>query len=605
MTEKEKQDRRLAFWQGRFERALLVYSPELEAMDRRERLYHGTDEIEPMFSGDERSRTPLVRNVIAENIESCINPTIPSPKVTAEREEDAALAEMIENMLYCELERLPVEELNDIDERLCPIHGSSFYQVEWDGEAGRISLTQLTARMVIPQCAVTSSVEDMEYYFLRIPRTKGYIARVFGVDVSEECEQYPDIRGEGESSDEDMVSQIYAYYKNDRGGVGVISWVGDTLILDDEDYYRPKVRECGECGAHTHSEVCEYCGTKTKECAAEYEEYFTSIEVSGERIGGEYGGTEAPAPDLQGENGMAATVPEPVRVSVYTPGCFTLVQRHNISCYGSFLGESDVDKMQTQQNVLNRLSAKMLKKNLGGGTVLSLPDDADITVEDTDGGSLRIIRPRDAASAQLIRTFTLEGDISADMALYHEAYEEARQLVGVTDSLQGRRDEAAQSGAAKRSSAEQSQGRLESRRIMKKAAWAKIYELIFRLMLAYSRKSASPHTNELGEVEYTEFDRSAFLYRREDGTLGYNDRFVFSCDDTAPLGRDRSAMWSEAAANFSRGAYGNPASLDALLLLWEVLETFNYPSAGLVRESLERRAKRTEEGIGSGGEVSI
>lgn len=605
MTEKEKKNARLNYWRERFERALLAYSPELEAMDRRERLYRGTDEIEPMFSGDERTRTPLLRNVIAENIESCINPSIPSPKVTAEREEDAHLAEMIENMLYSELERLPSEELNDLDERLCPIHGSSFYQVEWDGAEKKIILTQLGARMVIPQSAVTSSVGDMEYYFLRIPRTKGYIRRTYGIDVSEESEQYPEIRGEGEVSDEEMVSQIYAYYKNDRGSVGVISWVGDTLIFDDEDYYAKKIRVCSGCGAHTHSSVCEYCGSSTKEQAAEYEEYFTPIEAAGEQITPEYAIGGAGLLDGQGENGLAATVPEPVRVSAYVPRCFTLVQRKNISLYGSFLGESDVDRMQTQQNVLNRLSAKMLKKNLGGGTVLSLPDDADITVEDTDGRSLRIIRPRDAASAQLIRTFTLEGDISADMALYREAYEEARQLVGVTDALQGRRDETAQSGLAKRIAAEQSQGRLESRRIMKKAAWAKIYELMFILKLAYSDASPILRRKDTGEVEYSEFDRKAFLYRREDGILGYNDRFIFSCDDSAPLGRDRSAMWSEAAANFSRGAYGNPATPEALELLWEVLETFNYPSAGLVRESLARNRREQTNTLPAGEEVKL
>lgn len=590
MTEKEKQKQRLETWQERFESALLQYSGELEAMDRREALYRGSDEILPLFSGDEKQKTPLLRNVIAENIESCINPSIPAPKVSAMREEDTYLAKMIEDMLWGELERLPVEEINDLDERLCPIHGSSFFHIEWDGVAGEVVITQLGARMVIPQGAVTSSVDDMEYYFLRIPRTKGYIRRQFGIDVTEVDEQYPEIRGEGAASSEDMVTQIYAYYKNDRGGVGVISWVGDSILIDDEEYELPKERICSECGAAAgpNEQKCSACGGKVKERAAEYESLYIPTEIDGHSYEPEY----APGTlslDGQGENGMAATVPEPVRIPVYRPDIFMLVQRKNISRFGSFLGESDVDKMQTQQNVINRLAAKMLKKNLGGGTVLSLPDDADITVEDTEGGAMRVIRPRDAASASLIRTFTLEGDISADLALYQEAYEEARQLIGVTDSLQGRRDETALSGVAKQISAAQSQGRLESKRIMKKAAWARIYELIFKLKLAYSRPREMPRINAVGETEYCEFDRMAFLRRGEDGGLYYNDRFIFSCDDDAPLGRDRSAMWSEAAANFARGAYGDVHSPEALLLLWEVLETFHYPSAGMVRESIERR----------------
>ena len=388
-----------------------------------------------------------------------------------------------------------------------------------------------------------------------------------------------------------------------------MSWVGDSVIIDDEEYELPKQRACTECGAVAGAgeERCSVCGGRVEERVAEYESIYVPTEIDGLTLEPEY----APGTlslDGQGENGMAATVPEPVRIGVYRPDAFMLVQRKNISVFGSFLGESDVDKMQTQQNVLNRLAAKMLKKNLGGGTVLSLPDDADITVEDTDGGAMRVIRPRDAASASLIRTFTLEGDISADLALYQEAYEEARQLIGVTDSLQGRRDRTAISGVAKQISAAQSQGRLKSKRIMKNAAWSRIYELIFKLKLAYSRPSEMPRSNAVGETEYVEFDRMAFLRRGEDGQLYYNDRFIFSCDDEAPLGCDRSAMWSEAAANFTRGAYGDPHTPEALLLLWEVLETFHYPSAGMVRESIERRIseQRAEpQPISDGGEVIV
>jgi hypothetical protein len=214
--------------------------------------------------------------------------------------------------------------------------------------------------------------------------------------------------------------------------------------------------------------------------------------------------------------------------------------------------------------------------------VLSLPDDADVTVEDTEGGDLRVIRPRDAASASLIRTFTLEGDISQDMALYREAYEESRQQIGVTDSLQGRADDTAASGVAKRFAVAQSEGRFESKRIMKKAAWAKIYELIFRLTLAFSEDGS--------------FDRTAFLERGEDGELCWRDRFVFSCNDDAPMSSERASMWREAADNLARGAYGDPRSDEALLLYWSVLESYRYPSAGMVRETLERqkRARETE-----------
>ena len=596
MKQKEKDTLTLAEWQGRFERSLVSYAPILEEMDRRERLWRGDGCVEPLFDGECESRTPLVRNVIAENIESAINPSVPSPKVTAMSEEDSGLARMIEDMLTCELGRLGAEELNDLDERICPVQGSSFYNVEWDGAQGRAAVTLISPRMVIPQDGVTGSIEDMEYYFLRIPQTRSYIRSRWGVELSDESERYPEIRGEGAVPSSELVTQIFAYYKNARGGVGVVSWVGDTLIFADDDYRVKKRRVCADCGRHLpEGEHCPDCGGSAVSSSEEEELVYVPVSVEGEEV--------SPIYSADGEI-MSA---QPVRLPVYRVEGYPLIQRRNISVYGSFLGDSDVDKMASQQNVLNRLSAKMLKKSLGGGTVLSLPDDADITAEDTEGGELRIIRPRDAAAASLIRTFTLEGDISQDMALYSEAYEEARQQIGVTDSMQGRRDSTAQSGVAKQFTAAQSEGRFESKRVMKKAAWARIYEQIFRLNLAFSHGSRPISVRgEGGETRWGEFDRMRFVERREDGTLGYNDRFIFSCDDDTPLARNRSAMWREAAENLTRGAYGNPASDEALLLYWRVLESYNYPSAGMAREEIERRMRASAPSeIPYGEEVKV
>ena len=589
MTEKEKQRSRLESWQERFAASLLAYSPVLEEMDRRERLYRGSDLVEPMFDGDRQERTPLLRNVIAENIESAINASVPYPKVSAVREEDAPLAEMIEDMLLWELGRMNAEELNDMDERICPVHGASFFNVEWDGERGRAVVSQLSPKAVIPQDGVTGSVEEMEYYFLRIPQTRGYIKKSWGVELPSETEQYPDVRGEGAVAADDLVTQIFAYYKNERGGVGVISWVGDTLIFEDDDYTARKTLACPECERVLPSGgKCPECGASAVNRSTGFEAVYTPIEVGGEVILPEYSDAASlDSSEFEGEEG--ATV-EPLKIPVYRVGSYSLVARKNISVLGQFLGESDVDKMATQQNVLNRLSMKMLKKSLGGGTVISLPDDADITVEDTDGGDLRIIRPRDAASASLIRTFTLEGDISQDMALYREAYEESRQQIGVTDSLQGRADDTAASGVAKKFAAAQSEGRFESKRIMKKAAWAKIYELIFKLNLAFSDgDNPTPVKGSGGDVRWGHFDRMAFLERGEDGQMRWCDRFIFSCDDDAPMSSERASMWREAADNLARGAYGDPRSEEALLLYWSVLESYHYPSAGMVREALERQ----------------
>lgn len=573
MTKEEKQKQRLELWQSRLSRALCAYSAELEAMDGRVRLFRGDNTVSAVFEGDSDTVTPLVRNVIAENIESCINSSVPAPKVTALRSSDAHLARIIEQMLYAEIDRLPAEELNDTDERLCPIHGASFFHVEWDSAEGEVELSQLGANMVIPGAGMWGDVDSMEYYFLRVPRTKGYIRRRYGVDAAEESEQFPELRGDDADSSEEHVTQIYAYYRNDNGGVGLFSFAGSCVLCDEEDYYSKRERVCKSCHA-PFDPVEGGDGNSCPECGCTQYEYARS----------EYEYVD------DGAGGF-------MKVRSYTPDMYSLVERKNISVYGSFLGESDVERMRTQQNVLNCLARKMLKKNLGGGTVISLPDEAELSVEDTDGGDIRVIRPRDAASASLIRTFTLEGDISADMALYQEAYEEARQISGVTDAMQGRRDTTATSAIAKQFSAAQSQGRFESKRVMKKAAWARIYELIFKQKLAYDLAPRPiPVRSDTGEISFEQFDRRDFICRDSEGELYFNDAFLFSCDDDAPVGRDRSAMWKEASENLMRGAYGDPRSDEALLLFWSVLEAFHYPSAGYVREAiLERMEKKSAQ----------
>lgn len=72
------------------------------------------------------------------------------------------------------------------------------------------------------------------------------------------------------------------------------------------------------------------------------------------------------------------------------------------------------------------------------------------------------------------------------MAYLAQIYEEARQVIGITDSFQGRKDTTATSGTAKEFSAAQAAGRLESKRVMKDAAYAALFEAMFKFKLAYA-----------------------------------------------------------------------------------------------------------------------
>lgn len=115
---------------------------------------------------------------------------------------------------------------------------------------GELAVSTLHPKQIVPQDGVYTGIEDMDYIILKIPQTKEYIRRKYGVDVSDETEQEPDVKGsDGDTTADDMVTQYIAYYRNDEGGIGLYSWVNDTQLEDLEDYQARRLRRCAKCGA--------------------------------------------------------------------------------------------------------------------------------------------------------------------------------------------------------------------------------------------------------------------------------------------------------------------------------------------------------------------
>lgn len=126
----------LAFWKDRYEKARNAYAPELEEMERRERLYLGEKEIRTPSGTTAAKSATNVRNIVFELVESQISSIIPQPKVTAVNPQNQQNARKIEDKLRNELDRLPMEVLNDQQERTTPIQGGSMILVEWDSTGG-------------------------------------------------------------------------------------------------------------------------------------------------------------------------------------------------------------------------------------------------------------------------------------------------------------------------------------------------------------------------------------------------------------------------------------------------------------------------------------
>ena len=597
---------KLQMWQTRLRDNEAAYRPELEKMDHREALYSGDRKFKRLVPGDHKFEAVHVRNVCSELVEAQIDSNIPAPTVTARRKDDEDLAQIIETMLRNEMDRLPAEEINDMIERIVPIQGGVGYLVEWDSSprAGDVVLSFLHPKQIIPQAGVFTSVEDMDYVILKIPETKGYIKRRFGVDVSEEGEEEPEVRS-GDESD-DMVTMYVAYYRNDSGGIGKYSWVGDTEIEDMDCYQARRLRRCKVCGALEDEALepieptedgtpgepvqrsgCRFCGSDSWESAEEeYEEIYEPIQT---RSGAIIPGVQ-PVEQTDDDGNIVTVELKPTRIKYYRPDIFPVILQRNVSVYGRLLGESDIDKIEDQQNTINRIETKIIDKLLQSGSYITLPDDASIRV---DADDMKVIRPGSAANKALIDVYDLQGNITPDMSYLQQVYEEARQTIGITDSFQGRRDATATSGKAKEFAAAQSAGRLESKRVLKQAAYASLYEAIFKFKLAYTDAPMPVvSTDTRGGAVYDEFSRYDFLEQDETGEWVYNDKFLFSCDTSAPLANNREAMWQETRLNFQTGAFGDPTSLDTLILFWTKMDALHYPDSKTTLDYLKELQQR-------------
>ncbi len=598
MNEKQK---KLALWQEKLARYDAAFAEETAMMDEREAIYRGRSAIDELVDGDVIRRTPHVRNIAAELIEAQVDANIPQPKVTPLRREDEHLAVLIEDMLRNKLDRLPMEVLNDQMERTVPIQGGGLFVLEWDSAArthdavGQSVVSVLHPKQLSPQPGVTGDLDQMDDFILKLPQTKAFIRRRYGVDVSDGSEEEPTVRGGDVSPSDELVTQYVGYYRNENGGVGLFSWVNDTVLEDLEDCQSRMLCRCSSCGAvepgyvppkdgendseddeedEGYARRCPVCGGPMRLCAEETQELWLPVTRSD--------GSVIPGAD--------PVTGEPNRVPYYKPDMYPVFLQKSVSVYGRLLGESDVDKVRDQQNTINRLEKSIIDQLLAAGTYITLPPDPSIRV---DTGVAKVIRLKNVTDKNYIGVYDMKCNVEQPLAYLEYVYQEARDLVGITDSYQGRRDTTATSGVAKEFAANQTAGRLQSKRVMKNACWAKLFEAMFKFELAYAdEKRPVVGLDEAGNPRDEEWNKWDFLCVDEDGAYYWNDRFLFSCDSSAALAADRTAMWNQTQSYYAAGAFGDPNEMDTRILFWTKMEQLHYPGAAQTRQNLIEEQRR-------------
>ena len=410
----------------------------------------------------------------------------------------------------------------------------------------------------------------------------------------------------------------FGYFRNEKGGIGRYTWVNDMELEDLEDYQARKMKRCTKCGAEmTGLEKCRHCGsTQAEEYDSDEMELFEDIETRNGVIP-MMTEEETFPPELQeaaklvfgenfrgvSENGLMMDefgnayeaepmrTERPTRIPRYKPDIYPIVVRKNVSSWGKALGDSDIDKIMDQQNMIKKCDSRIQEKLDKGGSIFTRSEKTEVAKTDEQ---LREVIFQGADEANLFGVHNLQVDTSQDQAIAEANYEQARRILGITDSFQGRPDRTATSGTAKQIAVAQSAGRLESKRIMKNAMYADLYAVMFRFLLAYSDEPRSVrHNNIDGSTTYSEFNKYDYLAQDAAGEWYWLDDFLFSVDNTSSLAGNRESMWQEIRMNLQTGAFGDPADPETLIMFWEMMAGQHYPGAAEIRERLEK--KRQEQ----------
>ena len=527
---------------------------------------------------------------------------------------------------------------------------------------GENVLSVLHPKKIIPQVGMEET-DEMDYYFVRVPMTREAVKRRYGVEVENEQEEAPELRPEGDAEDMVTVNiAVYRNENGGIGRFAWVGDTVCEDLKDCNARRLRRCKKCGmtETDAFMldkplapdgnvpegtekrkpRKDECSFCGSRTWEYK---EEEFREVELSDlKRLGvrdsviarlsamnaGRYEmpavgldeiATDAlrPSNDMEGMEQIATDALRPrndmaemgtwgagfaqtgtkVMVPYYKPELFPLVLMRNVTAENRFLGESDCDKIRDQQNTINRMEQKILDKTVKAGTRISCPADTHIRIDAEDGVFMPVSNMTDLA---LLKQFDFSGDITNEITIMTQAYNEAQRVIGVTESFLGRKDTTATSGKAKEFAASQTVGRLESRRVLKKQAWADVFERMFKNMIAYADERRPVHyQDEKGKTEYEEFIPYEFLDVDDAGELYWNTQFLFACDDASGLAANRQAMWQECTAHLQAGAYGNPTDVNTLIIYWTKMEELHYPGAGNTKKLLEeqRQAQMQQQAV--------
>ena len=533
--------------------------------------------------GEESTRKGRsLRKMVYELIESKIDNSIPMPKIRPRYKTDLPLVSVTENYLKFEVDGIFTKYLNDRSERSTYVDGTSWYKVWWDSldntheRSGNVKIDLCRVDQIVPQPGV-SDYRQLEYIFERkeISLTRIwdlYHRRIIPTEANT-----------------NVIEVISCYYLNSNRVVGLFMYAPHSrqVICNEEDWQIRKLRTCTVCGTvNPTGDTCRNCGSKTFKYENATEEI---LENDLEEIYNPYEVGETDDESEKDHYKSRVFLTAGTKIPFYKITQLPFIPRPAISSLDNIYGTSEVKVTLESQDAINKLLTKALEKTMKSGTILTKPEK--LKIGDSDD-TIKVLSVRTTEEATMVQSRPVVADTSQDLVMAATLYESGKASSGVTESFQGAKDSSATSGKAKQYAAVMTAGRIESLRVMKSAAFAGLYELVLKYLLAFSDEPRKfvrvlPNGSQKEEV----WNKYMFLDKDKYGNIYYRDDLRFDSDPASTLSQNRAQMWQETQDKFVQGAFGNPADPRVLELFWNIMDSLQYPLAKVVLAGIKENSQ--------------
>lgn len=542
-------------------------------LDKWRKAYKGTLNALTTDGTISKRKSRQLRKMCYEMVESKIDNSIPMPKMKPRYKTDLPLVDITENYLKYEVDGIFSKFVNDRSERSTYIDGTSWYKVWWDSlsnthcRSGDVKIDCCTVDQIVPQPGV-QDYRQLEYIFERRDVSLSRLYDLYGRVITPIAQ------------DTNVIEVISCYYLNSNRIVGLFMYAPHSLqvICNEESWQIRKLRTCTKCGTiNPQGDACRLCGNthfKYKDATEEI------LEDDLMEIYNPYEAGETEDEDEKDHYTSRVFLSKGTTIPFYQVRQLPFIPRPAISSINSIYGMSEVQVVLDEQDAINKVLTKAVDKTLKSGSILTKPERMKLSnVDDT----MKVLGVRTTEEAAMIQSKQIIADTSQDIAMASILYENGKTASGVTESFQGARDTTATSGKAKQYAAAMTAGRIESLRVMKTAAFAGLYELVLKFLLAFSdepRKFVRILPDGSSKEEC--WNKYMFLDKDKYGNIYYRDDFQFDSDPASTLSQNRVQMWQETQDKFIQGTMGAPNDSRTLKLFWNIMDSLQYPLAKTV-----------------------